>query len=123
MGHAPRDDPAADMEMTSKEAVAYLSGPVGYTLSTKFLRGLTYVDKGPVVEKRGSRLVYRKSALDAFLSENGTDPGAWMAGMWRDVADQLRGIAATTGDTGFDGMIEALEKHDPPDDWVPDAAK
>lgn len=100
-----RDDPAPDMEMTSKEAAAYLSGPVGFTLSLMFLRGLRYVDKGPVVEKRGSRLVYRKSALDAFLSENGTDPEAWMVGMWRDVAGQLRGIAAATGDTGFDGRI------------------
>ena len=89
------------MEMTSKEAAACLSGTVGYTVSPKFLRGLRYVDKGPVVDKRGSRLVYRKSALDAPLSENGTDPHAWMAGMWRDVADHLRGIAAATGAKGL----------------------
>lgn len=122
MDHGPSDDPAADMEMTSKEAAAYLSGPVGYTLSTKFVRGLKYVDKGPVVEKRGARLVYRKSALDAFLSENGTDPEAWMAGMWRDVADQLRSIAAATGDKGFEPLIEVLDKRDP-DDWDPGKAE
>src|SRR5687768_14681235 len=101
MAHGPTEDRAPDMEMASKVAAAYLSGPVGYTVSTKFLRRLRYVDKGPVVDKRGSRLVYRKSALDAFLNENGTDPQAWMAGMWRDMADQLRGIAAATGDKGF----------------------
>lgn len=55
------EDPAADMEMTTKEAATYLSGPVGYTLSDKFVRGLTYVSRGLAVEKRGNRLVYRKS--------------------------------------------------------------
>jgi hypothetical protein len=69
-----RDDPAADMEMTTNEAAAYLSGPVGFTLSAKLVRDLRYLDRGPVVEKRGSRLVYRKSALDAFLTEYGTTP-------------------------------------------------
>lgn len=71
---------AGDMEMTTNEAAAYLSGPVGFELSAKFLRGLRYVSRGPVVEKRGSRLVYRKSTLDAFLRENGSDPTAWYAG-------------------------------------------
>jgi hypothetical protein len=47
-----KDDPAADMEMTSNEAAAYLSGPVGFTLTAKLVRGLRYLDKGPVVEKR-----------------------------------------------------------------------
>ena len=43
---------AGEMEMTSKEAVAYLSGPVGFEVSAKFLRNLRYVSRGPVVEKR-----------------------------------------------------------------------
>lgn len=72
---------AVDMEMTTNEAAAYLSGPVGYTVSAKFLRNLRYISRGPVVEKRGSRLVRRKSTLDAFLLENGTDPVVWYAGM------------------------------------------
>ncbi|WP_104044045.1 helix-turn-helix domain-containing protein [Arthrobacter sp. ZGTC412] len=92
---------AGDMEMTSKEAAAYLSGQVGFEVSTKFLRNLRYISRGPVVEKRGSRLVYRKSTLDAFLTENGTDPTAWYAGMWREVAGQLCAISEATGDNGF----------------------
>jgi hypothetical protein len=69
-----KDDPAADMEMTTNEATAYLSGPVGFTFTAKLVRGLRYLDKGPVVEKRDNRLVYRKSAHDAFLAEYGTNP-------------------------------------------------
>lgn len=117
------DDPTADMEMTSKEAAAYLSGPVGLQLSTKFVRDLKYISKGPIVEKRGSRLVYRKSALDAFLRENGTDPTAWFAGVWREVAGRLRDIAEATDDDGFDPLIGLLEKRDPSDKWDPDQAK
>lgn len=113
---------AGDMDMTSKEAAAYLSGPVGFEVSPKFLRNLRYVSRGPVVEKRGSRLVYRKSTLDAFLNENGTDPAAWYAGMWREVASDLRAIAEATGDAGFNPLIETLEKRDPRDDWDPDRA-
>lgn len=52
---------AGAMQMTSKEAAAYLSGPVGFEVSANFFRNLRYVSRGPVVEKRGSRLVYRKS--------------------------------------------------------------
>jgi hypothetical protein len=117
------DELNSDMEMSSKEAAAYLSGPAGYTLNAKFVRGLRYLDIGPVVEKRGSRLVYRKSALDAFLSENGSDPEVWIQGGWKKVADQLRGIAEATGDAGFDQMIETLEKRGPQDDWDPSQAK
>jgi hypothetical protein len=114
---------AGDMEMTTNEAAAYLSGPVGFEVSAKFLRNLRYVSRGPVVEKRGSRLVYRKSTLDAFLRENSTDPTAWYAGMWREVAGQLRVIAEATGDDGFNPLIETLEKRDPRDEWDPDDAK
>jgi hypothetical protein len=74
------DELAPDMEMTTKEAAAYLSGPVGYTISPKFMYGLKASARGPVVEKPGKNLVYRRSALDALLRENGTDPLFWMAG-------------------------------------------
>ncbi|WP_018771437.1 helix-turn-helix domain-containing protein [Arthrobacter sp. 162MFSha1.1] len=117
------DDPLPDMEMTTNEAAAYLSGPVGYAISAKFLRSLRYVSRGPVVEKRGSRLVYRKSTLDAFLQENGTNPIDWYAGIWREVADQLRAYSEATGDDGFKPLIETIEKRDPPDIWDPDQAK
>lgn len=114
-------DLAADMEMTSEEAAAYLSGPIGFPLTTKALRGLRYLRRGPVVEKRGSRLVYRKSALDAFLRENGTDPMAWMAGTWREVADRLRTLDEGSG--AFDPVIQNLERRDPPPDWDPEQAR
>jgi hypothetical protein len=114
-----RDDPAADMEMTTNEAAAYLSGPVGFTLSAKLVRGLRYLDRGPVVGKRGSRLVSRKSALGAFLAEYGTNPNMWTQGSWREVAEQLR----RTGDPGFNDLIETLERRDPPDEWDPDQAE
>lgn len=91
------DELTPDMEMSSKEAAAYLSGPAGYTLNAKFVRGLRYLDIGPVIEKRGSRLVYRKSALDAFLRENGSDPEVWMQGGWEKIADQLRGSRSYWG--------------------------
>jgi hypothetical protein len=68
------DSLTSDMELTTKEAAAYLSGPVGHSLSPKLLYGLRSLDRGPVVEKRGRNLVYRRSALDAFLRENGTNP-------------------------------------------------
>jgi hypothetical protein len=60
--------------------------------------------------------------LDAFLSENGPDPEVWIQGGWKKVADQLRGIAEVTGDTGFDQMIETLDKRGPQDCWDPDQA-
>lgn len=58
------------------------------------------------------------ATLDAFLLEHGTDPAAWYAGIWRDVADEIRIVSAATGVGGF----ETLEKHDP-EDWDPDQAK
>jgi hypothetical protein len=36
--------------MTWKKAATYLSGPVRFEVSAKFLRGLRYVSRGPVVE-------------------------------------------------------------------------
>lgn len=110
-----------DMEMTAKEAAAYLSGPVGHPLSTKVMYGLKATGRGPVVEKRGRNLVYRRSALDAFLQENGTNPLVWIEGLYRDVADQLRSISADRPDLHFDPLIETLESRDKPD-WDPDLA-
>lgn len=53
--------------MSSKEPAVYLSGSVGFEVSAKFLRDLRYVSRGPVLEKRGSLLVYRKSTSIASL--------------------------------------------------------
>ena len=119
-GHS-EDLSAADMEMTTKEAAAYLSGPVGFSLNTKIMYGLRSVRRGPVAEKRGARLVYRKSALDGFLRENGTDIVKWTEGMWRDVADEVRAISEDRPDLRFGSLIETLDKRDKRD-WDPDQA-
>ena len=42
------------------------------------------------MEKRGRNLVYRRSALDAFLRENGTDMWVWIERIYRDAADHLQ---------------------------------
>jgi hypothetical protein len=78
--------------------------------------------RGPLVEKRGARLVYRKATLGAFLLEHGTDPAAWYAEIWRDLVEEIRVVSAATGVGGFDPLIERLEKRDP-EDWDPDQAK
>jgi hypothetical protein len=116
------DDLAPEMEMTTKEAAAYLSGPVGYTINAKIMHGLKSTGRGPIVEKRGWRLVYRRSALDAFLRENGTDPQVWIEGLFRNVADQLRVITVARPDLQFEALIEAMDQRDK-DDWDPDLAK
>ena len=66
--------------------------------------------------------MYRKSALDAFLREHGTDITKWSEGMWRDVADQLRVISEARPDLRFGPLIETLDKRDK-DDSDPDQAK
>jgi hypothetical protein len=115
------DGLAPDMKMTTNEAAAYLSGPAGYTISTKIMYNLKSLNRGPVVEKRGRALVYRRSALDAFLRENGTDPLVWMAGVWRDIADQY--VAATDNRPGLrsEQLLETLRSRDE-DDWDPDCS-
>lgn len=122
MGPDGAEDVTADMEMTTKETAAYLSGPVGYLMGTQLMYCLRSVRRGPVAEKRGARLVYRKSALDAFLRENGTDVLKWTDGMWRDVADDLRAISAARPDLKFAPLIETLDNRDEAD-WDPDLAK
>jgi hypothetical protein len=114
-------DPSPDMEMSTMEAAAYLSGPVGFPLSTKLMYLLRSLRKGPVAEKHGARLVYRKSALDAFLRENGTDIRTWSDGIWRDVAGQLRAISEEHPDLHFGALVETLESKDQ-SDWDPDQA-
>lgn len=122
MSSDPLHDVGADMEMTTKEAAAYLSGPVGYTISPKVMYGLKSFGLGPIVEKRGSRLVYRRSALDAFLLENGTNAMTWHLAAWRTVADQLRAINETEPDSFKDSFIENIDQRGK-DEWDPDQAK
>ena len=82
------DDPTAEAEMSTSEAAAYLSGLVGYSVSAEVLDSLNALGRGPVAENQGQSLRYRRSAIDAFLREYGTDPTGWMAGVWRNTADQ-----------------------------------
>lgn len=70
------DDPTAEAEMSTAEAAGYLSGLVGYSVSAEVLDSLSALGRGPVAENQGQSLRYRRSALDAFLRENGTDPMA-----------------------------------------------
>lgn len=121
MNQDDADSLVPDMEMTTKEAATYLSGPVGFTISPKFMYGLRSLHRGPVAEKRGRNLIYRRSALDAFLRENGTDPLVWMAGVWRDVADQYRAETAGRPELRSEELIETLESQE--DDWDPDEAR
>ncbi|WP_354214478.1 hypothetical protein [Arthrobacter sp. UYCo732] len=108
--------------MSTKEAAAYLSGPVGFAINQKIMYNLKSLGRGPVVEKRGRSLVYRRSALDAFIRENGTDPMAWMAGVWRDIADQYAAATADRPDLQSEKLLETLRSRDK-DDWDPDEAK
>lgn len=116
------DDPAPEMEMSTKEAAAYLSGPVGHAINTKIMYNLKALGRGPVVEKRGRSLIYRRSALDAFLRENGTDPMVWTAGVWRDIADRYEAATAGRPDLQSESLVETLRSLDA-DDWDPDQAK
>jgi hypothetical protein len=122
MNQDDADSLVPDMEMTTGEAAAYLSGPVGFTISPKLMYGLRSLHRGPVAEKRDRNLVYRRSALDAFLRENGTDPLAWTAGVWRDVADQYRAVTAGRPELRSEELLETLESRDR-DDWDPDEAR
>lgn len=115
-------EPAPDMEMSTKEAAAYLGGPVGYAINTKIMYSLKALGRGPVVEKRGRNLIYRRSALDAFLRENGTDPMAWTAGVWRDIADQYEAATKGRPDLQAAEFVASLRSLDD-DEWDPDQAK
>ncbi|MFE4542297.1 hypothetical protein [Arthrobacter sp. NPDC056727] len=116
------DDPTADMEMSPTEAAGYLSGLVGYSVSAEVLDSLRALGRGPVAEQQGQTLTYRRSALDAFLQENGTDPTAWMAGVWRNVADQYEAATAEHPELRSARLIEKWRSRDN-GDWDPDKAK
>lgn len=108
-------------ELSTKEAAAYLSKHTMVEISTEFMYSIKSTGHGPVVEKRGRRLVYRKDALDAFLTENGPNPLNWIAGWSRDVVDQLRAAFGYE-----DKQVEAIVLRLDPlrdDRWDPDAAK
>lgn len=68
---------AGDMEMTSKEAAAYRSGPVGFEVSAKFLRNLRYVSRVPSLRSAapgwftGSRLWMPSSVRMALIPQPG----------------------------------------------------
>lgn len=118
------DTPAADTEMSATEAAAYLDGLVGYSVSAEVLGSLNALGRGPVAENRGQGLVYRRSALDAFLRENGPDPMAWMAGAFRNFADQFDAVAADHPEWQSEELVERVDKlrSQDRDDWDPDKA-
>jgi hypothetical protein len=116
------DDPTADVEMSTAEAAGYLSGLVGYSVSAEVLESLRALGRGPVAENQDQSLRYRRSALDAFLRENGTDPMAWMAGVWRNVADQYEAATAEHPELQSAQLIEKWRSRDS-DGWDPDKAR
>ena len=81
------NDLAADMEMSTKEAAAYLSGPVGDDISTKFMYGMKSMETAPgddqVVELLG------RSTLD--ISQETGRAGA-VAAQARSVEDGGTGV-------------------------------
>lgn len=116
------DDPTAEAEMSTAEAAGYLSGLVGCSVSAEVLDSLSALGRGPVAENQGQSLKYRRSALDAFLRENGTDPMAWMAGVWRNVADQYEAATAEHPELRSAKLIEEWRSRDS-NGWDPDKAK
>lgn len=105
---------AAQGEMTTREAVAYLSEWTDYPVSTKLIYLLRSAGVPLPAEKRGSRLVFRKSGLDAFLAEYGSNPEMWHSGFARDRIGVLheQGI--------YDPAVEAIYRALDPD---PDAMR
>ena len=117
-----RDDPAADAEMSTAEAADYLSGLAGYTVSAEVLDSLRALGRGPVAENQGQSLGYRRSALDAFLRENGTDPMAWIAGVWRNAADHYEAATVEHPELRSDQLIKEWRNRYS-DGWDPDKAR
>lgn len=107
-------------EMTTAEAAAYLSEHADYPVSTKYIYLLRSAGRGPIVEKRGSRLVFRREALDAFLAENGTDPERWIGPWAKQVVEQLRSVLGYR-DEQLESFVEALDPMK--DDLDPDDAR
>lgn len=109
---------AAQGEMTTREAVAYLNEWLDYPINAKIMYSLRCDGRAPVAEKRDGRLVFRRASLDAFLAEYGTDPKLWTAGFSRHAIDDLhaRGIY----DPQIESFIRAFDAD--PDGWHPDDA-
>jgi hypothetical protein len=108
-------DPTPDMELAAKEAAAYLG------VSARVMHGLKANSRGPVVEKRGHLLMYRKSSLDAFLRENGPDPLDWIAGWSRDAVECLRAVGVDH--PGLEQSLKELDAGGNGPDWDPDQAR
>lgn len=120
------NDPAPDVTMSGTEAATYLSGVVGHDISAEWLGSLHALGRGPVTEEQDQNLVYRRPALDAFLRENGADPVQWLAGAWRNFADQFETVAAFHPELQSDELAERVERlrsRDEGDGWDPDQAR
>ncbi|MCZ4301555.1 hypothetical protein [Microbacterium oxydans] len=94
-------------EMTTREAVAYLSERTVHPINMKIIHNLRTLGCAPVAEKRGGRLVFRREALDAYLAEFGTNPDVWHAGFARYRISELhaRGIY----DPALEAMFRAID--------------
>jgi hypothetical protein len=116
------DDPTAEAEMSTAEAAGYLSALVDFSVSAEYLESLNALGLGPAAENQGQGLRYRRSAIDAFLREYGTDPTAWLAGVWRNTADQYEAATAEHPELRSPELIEKWRNRDN-DDWDPDKAR
>lgn len=112
------EDVNDDMELNTKEAAAYLSGPTGMQISTKFLYALKHAGLGPSVSKPAGRLVYRRSALDAYLTEYGTNTEDWLAGSLDRIINQIRAVTGQS-DPALSGPFAEFEVAFR-EDWNPD---
>lgn len=107
-----------DVEMTTREAAAYLSERTVFRVNADILYGLRALKTGPLVEKRGRRLVYTRERLDAFLREFGMDPRLWHTGYSRAQIAELR--ARGIHEPAVEELIRAMDPD--PDGWDPDDA-
>lgn len=102
--------------MTTKEAVAYLNEWLDSPISPEIVYKFRTLGLAPTAEKLANgRLVFRRSALDAFLAEFGTDPMKWTAGTSRHEIEKLR--AEGHRDPAMESMLRAADPD--PDGWHP----
>jgi|GEM_PF-6713007 len=94
-------------EMTTREAVAYLSERTVHPINAKIIHNLRTLGCAPVAEKRGGRLFFRRDALDAYLAEFGTDPDVWHAGFSRYRISELH--ARGVYDSALEAMFRAID--------------
>lgn len=76
--------------MTTRQAAAYRTERTGHTIVPKVLHDLRQMQLGPVVEKRGRLLKFRRDGLEAFLIEYGTEPRMWFVGSSAESIRSLR---------------------------------